>query len=760
MSDLSDLSGRRLGQYEISGILGQGGMATVYRAFQKSMDREVAIKVITSALANNPDFVLRFEREIRVLAKLQHPHILPVYDVGSEGNLLYLVMRLVEGGSLDGKLRDGMLSVSQTARIFGQIASALNFAHDSGIVHRDLKPNNILLDSKGNPYLTDFGIAKMVQANTQVTAAGTVVGTPAYMAPEQWRAQEIDARTDIYALGIMLYEMLTGDLPFKADTPYGMMYQHLDTPIPRVSRPGVPNAINDVIAKATAKAKTERYPSAEMLADDVAAVLAGGTATNLHSVPQDDSRTFVSTASGATTRNVADGVSAKQVPVSTVAINAPVRRGSAPVLWIATIAVLLLSLGGGAYLITRRNADQINANATASEAAVALQNTDDSLNTAIAAATGTELARPTNTATSTPTATNTDLPTNTPVIVPTDVRFTDYTDLDTNIKFRYPLGWEVQKPASYAFFVTENYDALDFGGDIVTGAPYIQLIVGDARTFGVLDMSRASNPGDALVTFLGSDRVRNVDPVVGTNFPTVTTTRTRSAENVVRVTYMMYLGPDMFALAMLQTSPEISEEYNTNIVLPFVRSIDFLLPPTPAPEASPTWTPDPDAEFVVPRRFRTSTLNDQISIDVPIRWPTSIVDNALLVSSPNTTDFDPTDPTSSPYIWLQAVDAEYVNYVEGDSLTDIFKGSVVGAHAAESREFLTEDYPFIVGRMQTDPARGVGTAFGINGWSALVKLDENTFIIVYAQAVSSYENVFRDDLLLPMLRSIEYTPNG
>ena len=235
---MSDLVGKSLDQYQLLSLLGRGGMAAVYRSHQPSMDRDVAIKVISGQLADDPTFIARFEREARLIAKLQHPHILPVYDFGRRDGVLYLVMRLVEGGSLDERLRQGPLSLDVAAQMFTDIASALTYAHDQGIIHRDLKPNNILLDSKDNPYLTDFGIAKMMQDSTgQITATGTIIGTPSYMAPEMWRGEAVDARTDIYSLGIMLYEMVTGALPFKGDTPYALMYKHFDAPLQKRQRP-------------------------------------------------------------------------------------------------------------------------------------------------------------------------------------------------------------------------------------------------------------------------------------------------------------------------------------------------------------------------------------------------------------------------------------------------------------------------------------------------------------------------------------------
>jgi len=277
---MAELSGHMLGQYHLGELIGRGGMASVYRARQVSMDRDVAIKVMSAALSHNAEFVARFEREARVIARLQHPHILPVIDFGRSDEHIYLVMRYVEGGILSDRLRASTLSISQANRFLNQIASALEYAHQRGVIHRDLKPNNVLLDEMDNVYLTDFGIAKMLAASTtsahSLTATGSVMGTPAYMAPEQWRSEPVDARTDIYALGVILYEMLMGALPFQAETPFGMMYKHFDTPppLPSLINPALPPTLEQVMLRALAKQPGERFQSARQMADGFAAVVA------------------------------------------------------------------------------------------------------------------------------------------------------------------------------------------------------------------------------------------------------------------------------------------------------------------------------------------------------------------------------------------------------------------------------------------------------------------------------------------------------
>jgi len=266
MSD--PLISQTLGQYEIVSRLGKGGMATVYRARQVTMGRDVAIKVMSADLAADPEFVARFEREAHVIARLEHPRILPVHDFGHQGELFYLVMRLIEGESLYYRLKRGPLPLKTAARFVGQIGEALDYAHAKGVIHRDLKPNNILIDQWDNLYLTDFGLAKMMASAQSLTQSGTVLGTPAYMAPEQWRGEPVDARCDVYALGIILYEMVAGRTPFEADTPFTLMYQHIhDAPPPlRETLPDLPAEVEAVILKALAKSADDRYQSAGEMA--------------------------------------------------------------------------------------------------------------------------------------------------------------------------------------------------------------------------------------------------------------------------------------------------------------------------------------------------------------------------------------------------------------------------------------------------------------------------------------------------------------
>ena len=257
--------GQMLGSYRIISQVGKGGMATVYKAYQSSMDRNVAIKVLPRQLAESPEFAARFQQEARIIARLEHPHILPVFDFGESDGVTYFVMRYLEAGTLKTKMEAGPLSLSEIDRLFTQLAEALNYAHGHGIVHRDLKPANALIDGDGNLFLTDFGIAKLLEsASPRLTQTDAILGTPAYISPEQAKAETVNQRSDIYSLGIILYEMVTGSVPFVADTPLAVILKHISDPLPPPSilKKDIPESIERVILKALAKEPDNRYATA------------------------------------------------------------------------------------------------------------------------------------------------------------------------------------------------------------------------------------------------------------------------------------------------------------------------------------------------------------------------------------------------------------------------------------------------------------------------------------------------------------------
>ncbi len=282
-----NLIGQRLGQYEVIARLGAGGMAAVYRARQAAVGREVAIKVMTPALARRDIFAQRFEREAQLIAKLSHPHIVKLFDYGvlrgfhlrlidpsfdPKTDLYYFVMELMSGGSLAERLQGRRLTRQEISTILSHIAPALDYAHQQGIVHRDLKPANVLFDAHHNAFLTDFGIAKLLEnsdAQKALTQEGTTLGTPSYMAPELWFGENIGTWTDLYALGVMLFEMLCGQVPFAAGTPFRLMHMHIYDQPPALQQydASLPEALNAVIQRALAKAPEDRFPTALALTE-------------------------------------------------------------------------------------------------------------------------------------------------------------------------------------------------------------------------------------------------------------------------------------------------------------------------------------------------------------------------------------------------------------------------------------------------------------------------------------------------------------
>lgn len=277
---MPDLIGRELGPYRVLEQLGVGGMATVYKAYHAAMDRYVAIKVLPEHLAREAGFRARFEREARTIARLEHRHILPVYDVAEDDGVPYLVMRFTDGGDLADLIAAGGLTTARAAELVAQVADALAYAHSLGVIHRDVKPANVLIGRDGDALLSDFGIAKIYSDTSQLTGEGMMVGTPAYMAPEQLRGQAVDARTDIYSLGVVLYQALTGECPFIAETPLAVALMHIHNPLrpPRQLNPAIPEPIERVVLRALAKNPDDRFQDCVVFARALRAAVAAPAA--------------------------------------------------------------------------------------------------------------------------------------------------------------------------------------------------------------------------------------------------------------------------------------------------------------------------------------------------------------------------------------------------------------------------------------------------------------------------------------------------
>ncbi len=283
----SSLIGRKLGKYDIVALVGQGGMATVYKGYQPEIDRYVAVKVLPPHPGLDQQFVERFRLEARTIARLQHPHILPLYDYGVQDDILYLVVAFIEGGSLNDRIDQGRLALPEIARLLKQIAAALDYAHRQGVIHRDIKPDNILLDREGNPLLADFGIVKLAEGESRLTITGGLVGTPAYMSPEQGRGEVVTASADLYSLGVVVYEMITGKKPYTAPTPMQVVLKHMTEPVPSLSAESadVPPGLEAVMQRALAKEPDQRYRSAAEFADAFAHALQSGSSVMVDTRP-------------------------------------------------------------------------------------------------------------------------------------------------------------------------------------------------------------------------------------------------------------------------------------------------------------------------------------------------------------------------------------------------------------------------------------------------------------------------------------------
>ena len=257
-----------LDKYTVHERIGAGGMAEVFRGHHEKLGRDVAIKVMHTSLAGDAQFTARFEREARLAASLRHRNIVQVYDFDKQGDRLFLVMEYINGGTLKQRLEDikstgGCLPLTEISRTMQQVANALDYAHSQGMLHRDLKPANILLDQAGDAYITDFGIARLLESE-EITRSGSILGTPDYMSPEQCEGKPLTFASDLYSLGIILFELLTGETPFDADSPLAILQKHIHEPVPPLSqyRKDLPTGLDSVLQKALSKDPEKRFSSA------------------------------------------------------------------------------------------------------------------------------------------------------------------------------------------------------------------------------------------------------------------------------------------------------------------------------------------------------------------------------------------------------------------------------------------------------------------------------------------------------------------
>ncbi len=343
-----DLIGRTLGKYELKERIGRGGMAEVYKAYQKNLDRYVALKILHPFLGEDPEFKERFEREARHVAQLRHTNIVQVYDFEHENksDLYYMVMEYIDGPTLRAKLmqlsfQGENFTIPEAVRVTRDLASALAYAHKRDMIHRDIKPGNIMLDSEGRVVLTDFGIARIV-SGPNMTASGSMVGTPAYMSPEQGLGQSGDHRSDIYSLGVVLYQLVTGTIPFDADTPIAIVLKHVNDPLPPPTsiNPDVPVGLERVLHKSLAKSPDDRYQNIEDMIDHLDNL--DSAASNIDLPPQKlEPQTPVSGVS-------LPSVQSAPVAVETGKKSQSRRRGC--LVGVLLTLVALLAMGSGVYL--------------------------------------------------------------------------------------------------------------------------------------------------------------------------------------------------------------------------------------------------------------------------------------------------------------------------------------------------------------------------------------------------------------------------
>ena len=283
---MPELIGRTLGQYKIIEQIGEGGMATVYKAYQAGLERYVALKVLSPLRAREADFSTRFRREAKAIAALHHPNILPVYDFGHEGEYHFLAMRYIAGAKTLYDLMKEPLPPSQMSELISQVAAALDTAHSQGVIHRDVKPSNILLDGTW-ALLGDFGLVKLSEESSKLTGSGVGLGTPAYISPEQGQGEQVDHRTDIYSLGVILFEMLTRQIPHDADTPFAIILKRVSEPMPSAQalNPDISEAVEAVLQKALATEPSERYESAGALAGAFKQAISGPASSEIGAAP-------------------------------------------------------------------------------------------------------------------------------------------------------------------------------------------------------------------------------------------------------------------------------------------------------------------------------------------------------------------------------------------------------------------------------------------------------------------------------------------
>ncbi|MBK8026700.1 MAG: protein kinase [Chloroflexi bacterium] len=473
-----NLVGQKLGKYTIREMLGMGGMGAVYRAHQDDLRRDVALKVISPNFAAQEELVARFIREAQTAASLEHAHIVPIYDYGVITNQLFIVMRLLTGGTLSQRIeaarKTGRLpSASECAALLDQLSGALDYAHARGVVHRDIKPGNIMFDNHGDAFLVDFGIAKAGDS-TNLTRGSSVIGSPHYMAPEQWRGDPATAETDQYALAVVLFTMLTGKLPFEAETPYAVMQLHINTPppSPTVFRADLPPALGLVMERALAKDTSARFPSVRAFAEAFRQAVGERASheTGFFTRPIEVTRTTVLPSGTGSRPGTANPVTSGTSPSQSLSQTIRQQRVG---LAVGLGAGLIIAVVAGVLLLMQsRGAADVSATQTAQHAtqlAVALVTPTPDAGSATPLGSVQLLTTPTDTASqgqagatntssvlAEPTQTATLPPTETSTLPPTDTPSATATPLPTETLTPSPTATPTLSPEQIAEIATES----------------------------------------------------------------------------------------------------------------------------------------------------------------------------------------------------------------------------------------------------------------------------------------------------------------
>ncbi len=343
--------GENVGPYRIMEQLGQGGMATVYKAYHASLDRYVALKVLHPAFHQDQTFTLRFQREARVVARLEHQNIVPIYDYAEHEGRPYLVMKYIEGDTLKARLNKGPLTSQEIEQVVNSVGYALAYAHRQGILHRDVKPSNVMIAKDGTMYLADFGLARIAEAGESTLSSDAIMGTPQYISPEQAMGKkDLDAGTDIYSFGVMLYELVVGRVPFTSDTPFSIIHDHIYTPLPlpRNVNPNVPEAVERALLKALAKDRADRYASIE---DFIKAFKDAWTEAG---VPMQGTAIIMRTAAQDSPRQASEKAT-KILPEEQPKAQ-PAKQKMSKWIWAGIGLMILLLCAAGLALLNRRNA--------------------------------------------------------------------------------------------------------------------------------------------------------------------------------------------------------------------------------------------------------------------------------------------------------------------------------------------------------------------------------------------------------------------